>query len=227
MKKRVKDPKKIQRPPKSLILRKIAQAREVAKNAQMAQRQKMNEKMAGKSTRRRNFFAFILLVIAGIVLAQRCRCSGPQTVPPLAPVVSPQTPAPQIKAKATERRSSDERTGRIRRDAFTTVDSNKPTWFETFRRQVLARSPRLSECFNGAGLPGGVRWTARFNVATGEVSDHGLELVSGESSLPDELKACLVDALSKPRYAPLKMQEGSDDKRIPKQPVPVSLVLEF
>ncbi|NBW83375.1 hypothetical protein EBR21_16625, partial [bacterium] len=104
---------------------------------------------------------------------------------------------------------------------------NKPIWFEIFRRQVLARSPRLSECFNGAGLPGGVRWTARFNASTGEVSDHLLELVSGESSLPDEQKACLVEALSKPGYAPLDLHEGGAEKSIPKQPLPVSLVLEF
>ncbi|MFZ9521304.1 MAG: hypothetical protein ACO3A4_12585 [Silvanigrellaceae bacterium] len=228
MDKRIMDPRKSQRPPRSHIMRTVAKAREAAKDARNAHRKRIKKQLGNESSRRRRrtlFFIGAALII--ILLSMRCSCSQPSVLPPAPSVLKSPTAKLEPAAKPFEKKAVEGRIRGVRRDAFAAGDANKPTWFETFRRQVLARSPRLAECFKGASVPGGVRWTVRFNTQTGEVSDHALEFVGAEGSLPAIQQSCLVEVLSQPGYAPLDPREWGGKGNIPKQAVPVSLVIEF
>jgi hypothetical protein len=91
---------------------------------------------------------------------------------------------------------------------------------DEYRLQVAARSPRLARCFQGAGRPGALRWTASVNPTRGEVSDHQLQPIGGGAELRREQRECLLEALSSPPYR--LTAPGA-----PALPDRVGLVIEF
>lgn len=91
-----------------------------------------------------------------------------------------------------------------------------PPWLASLRVQVAARTPRLARCFEGAALPGALKWTAAF--AAGRPSDQRLTPLASTTSLPAARRACVLKVLSTPGY---RLPDGGAGV------ARVSLVIEF
>lgn len=179
--------------------------------------------------RRRRIMLFLLLVLLLLLLLVRCECDAPPVSLRPAPGVGkvatpPDVTPPSVKpqpppARKVKRKRKRTRIKRRERPAFEAVASGPPPWLARFRLQVAARSPRMSACFEGAGAPGALKWTASVDAKTGRVSDHVLEPVLVGGSLGAKRRQCLIEVLS----APYRLPAGEGDGL----PSRVSIVIEF
>jgi hypothetical protein len=177
-------------------------------------------RQAHKPRRRRRLLALPLLLLLLLLL----RCPDDPQPPPVvetkapakAAVDKPPTPTP----RKTARPPLAGHLGNRPRAPYQASAPLPPTWIDELRLQAAARSPRLAACFSGSDRPGALRWNAALNPDTGTVSDHDLEPLGPRSALTDEQRACIVQALSTPRYRLTPP---------PTQPFPerVTLVIEF
>lgn len=195
--------------------------------AQKVHRQRF-ENQFPKKTKRDSLIAALLIVIAIIVLLiSRCSCTPPAVPQPDAQVQPSGSKAPVLRTVRPETPKAERgKQGELQRGQFTVRETAAPEWFEALRRQVLARSPRLSECFKGAERGGGARWSATFNPANGRVSDHSLLLINTTVTLSEEQESCLVDVLSSPQYSPVAVSTGRS-QQVPTQPLQIHMVIEF
>lgn len=175
-----------------------------------------------RRTRRR--LAGGLLVLGLLLLLWRCPQVPP--VPPDPPAVPPavgqgvsKTPPsggpPPVSDRAVERIQS------VPRATFAIAPQPAPTWLDGFRMQVVARSPRLAQCFQGQDAPGALRWTSSVVPGTGRTSDHVFEPL-GAAPLAGR-EACLREVLSTPPFQAVRDPNGAD----PSTPIRVSIVIEF
>jgi hypothetical protein len=84
--------------------------------------------------------------------------------------------------------------GRVRATARESLEVKAPAppaWLETFRRQVMGRSPVLSACFRGVDAPVGVWWSTRLSPSTGTATDSVFEPVLGQGALNGSQVSCL------------------------------------
>ena len=183
-----------------------------------------------RRSRRRRLMLLALLLLLWLLL-RACHCD--LEVPPPSPIeptprVSLLDPAPAADAiaPAPPRRAATTAPrlrGRIestKRPEFHNETPPLQSWLTAFRMQVAARSPRLSQCFEGIEAPGALKWTAAVDTARGIVSDHQFDSVLTGAVLSKPLRECLIGVLSSPPYR-LPTHET--------QPSPsrVSIVIEF
>ena len=213
-------------------LRRSLRAQKKALRAQLAQAQRQaraqvaqNPQVRRARQKRRLKQAAGLAALLLLLLLVRCDCEGP----PKVTTPEPQAPdAGEVVVKAPPPVQKPSKPPKLRGDLrgqprarFDHEGKAPPTWLEEFRIQVAARSPRLSECFNGQGRPGALRWTCALNVTSGAVSDHALESVGGADDLDAKQRACVVKALSDPPY---RISKDAQPDALSNR---VSLVIEF
>ena len=178
----------------------------------------------GKARRRR-----LLLLLAVLILYALLRCCHCEEPPPPEPgpepavtpvdagVKAPPPPKKVRKKPAKRPRRKARIVPRVRPEYTNPTPAPEP-WLVEFRLQVAARAPRLSRCFVGAERPGALKWTALLDARRGVVSDHQLEPILAGATLSKPLRACLLEALSQPRYH-VRAEH--------RQPSRVSIVVEF
>ena len=161
-----------------------------------------------------------LAILVALLLMIRCDCG-------LAPLEAPGDPGPVAdsgvklaRASAPPPTAMGGRVTRQPRAAFTAKAQEVASWLDEFRLQVAARSPRLAQCFTGAGRPGALRWSVALNPSSGAVFDHQLELVGAEPGIEEGQRACVEQVLSSPVYALTAAPDDALARR-------VSVVIEF
>jgi len=173
----------------------------------------------GKKEQKPRRWPWLLAVLAALFLLRDCRCAEP-----------PPEPTVEAAAGAGEATIADPaptipplpggRIDRVDRPAWEVTPTDELPWLPAFRLQVSARGPRLAACFEGAGQPGALRWTASLEPTTGHVSDQVVEPTSGSVELDRSQRACVHEVLASPPYE-LELEEP------PATPVGVGLVVEF
>ena len=169
-----------------------------------------------KVRRRRALFRLILLLIVLLLLLLiRCDCG-----PGVPMVVEPEPVEKTTPDAGTPRPIFKTTVKALPRSAYGNKERAVAGWVEQFQIQVVARSPRLAECFVGVDRPGALRWTCALNADSGAVSEHELEPVGAEVNVTAAQRQCVLDVLSKPGYALTD---------VPKQGLPqrIGFVLEF
>lgn len=227
MTQRPPDPKFDQSSAKRAARDRLAKLKASLVEAQKVHRERF-EKRFPKRTKRGRLLASLLIVFAIIVLLiSRCSCTPPVVPQPDTQLQPSGSKAPALKTVRPETPKAERgKQGELQRGQFTAREQAAPEWFEALRRQVLARSPRLSDCLKGAQRSGGVRWSATFNPASGRVSDHSLLLINTTVTLSEEQELCLVDVLSSPQYSPVAVSTGRS-QQVPTQPLQIHMVIEF
>ncbi|MEY3902342.1 MAG: hypothetical protein RL189_1648 [Pseudomonadota bacterium] len=195
--------------------------------AQRLNRQLLEKRFPKKTTRGRIVAAVLIAVLILVLLVNRCSCTPPAVPQPDVQVQPSGSKVPILKTVRPETPKVERgKQGELPRGQFTALEQSAPEWFESLRRQVMARSPRLSDCLKGAERSGGVRWSATFNPANGRVSDHSLLLINTTVTLSEEQESCLVDVLSSPQYSPVATAAGRS-QQVPTQPLQIHMVIEF
>lgn len=173
--------------------------------------------------RRRRWLRWVLLAMVLLLLLflQDCRCADP--VPP--PATGASAPAgPPLVGTPEETTTQPVLPGtKVRhrpRPAFELPAPAALPWLAAFRLQVVARSPRLAQCFVGADRPGALKWTGLVSPADGRVSDQSVESTLGGLALSSAHKACVTAVIQDPLY---ELEPGT----APSTPSRVSLVIEF
>jgi hypothetical protein len=169
--------------------------------------------------RRRLFRLVVWLVILMLLLLIRCDCGPPK--PPMPQVVEPMPVEKEVPDAGLKRPVFKTTVKTLPRDSYENKKLLGASWLEQFQMQVVARSPRLAECFVGVDRPGALRWTCALNADTGVASDHEFEplgTLSGQLSKAQE--NCVVEALSKPAYTLSNVAKEGLPQRI-------GFVLEF
>ena len=197
------------------------EAKKALKARQKAAREAFeNQPQVRKIRNRRRVFRLVaLLVILIFLLLIRCDC-GPAK--PHVPQVVEPTPVEKEMPDAGVQKPVFKTTVKtLPRDSYENKKLLGASWLEQFQMQVVARSPRLAQCFVGVDRPGALRWTCALNADTGVASDHELEpLGNNTGQLSKTQEACVVEALSKPAYTLTN---------VPKEGLPqrIGFVLEF
>lgn len=227
MTRRPSDPKFDQSSAKRAARDRLEKLKASLVEAQKTHRQRL-EKQFPKQTKNGRLLAALFIAVAiAVLLISRCSCTPPSVPKPGDPVQPSGSKAPALKTVRPETPKAERgKQGELQRGQFTAREQAAPEWFEALRRQVLARSPRLSDCFKGAERGGGVRWSATFNPANGRVSDHSLLLINTTVTLSEELESCLIDVLSSPQYLPVAAPAGRS-QQVPTQPLQIHMVIEF
>ena len=174
--------------------------------------------------RRRTRRLLMMLVGLLLLLLIRCDCgSSPLTASPDGGTLVEQTKTSE-KAQVSKPKpipvKVPGKNAPVDRSEIGVQFKRGPVWLDSFRLQVLSRSPRLAECFKGAERPGALRWSGAVSGAAGTVAEHSVEAVGGTYELSAEQRTCLVQVLSSPRY---QLAPASTDDL----PERVGLVIEF
>ena len=168
---------------------------------------------------RRNMRLALGLTAAAMLLLVWQRCPRPPPEPAEARPSPPRAPAsaPAVSPRPGPQRQS---LSPLERPRLQVAVPPSPDWLDAFRMQVLARGPRLAQCFEGQARPGALRWTCALVPSTGMTSDHTFEPLGGGSL--EGREPCMRDVLSRPPLQRVAMP-GADATT----PVRVSLVIEF
>lgn len=227
MTRRHSDPKFDRNAARKAVGERFAKLKESLEQAQEINRQRREKLFPKKATKGRHRATLIFLLVVAVLFIARCSCTPPEHPQTQAPPQPLGSKAPVFRSGRPALSNAQQgQEGELRRGEFTARDQGAPEWFEVLRRQVLARSPRLADCFKGAERGGGVRWSATFNPVTGRVSDHSLLLINTTVTLLEEQESCLIDVLSSPQYAPVVGESGGSS-RLPSQPLQIHMVIEF
>ena len=179
-----------------------------------------------KKTRRRRLLLIVLLALLLFFWFSRCTCQpvtvaeAPSIAPPrivaVPPVAKPRS-LPKIKLPPIPGGMQKQD-----RPAYDVEPKLAPTWLDSFRLQIAARSPRLADCFRGVERPGALRFTTSVSLPSGNISDSVLEPVGGQLALSEVQKQCVLTVLSD---APYQLKSTSQET----SPVPerVGIVIEF
>ncbi len=161
-----------------------------------------------------------LSVLLLLLLLIECPGQGQGTAQPVsvAEVVTPPVKAVPKKVKPRPPLTLPPRP--VPRPAFDAPARLAPAWVDAFRLQVAARSPRLSQCFNGTSRPGALKWTTLVAMETGAVGNHEFEAVGAAAELTSTQLKCLEQVLSAPAYQLPDVNRDGLPQR-------VSLILEF
>ncbi|MEN9811102.1 MAG: hypothetical protein RLZZ488_2669 [Pseudomonadota bacterium] len=221
------DPKSDQSSAKRAARERLEKLKASLVQAQNVHRERIEKRFPKKTKRGRLVAALLIVAAIAVLVISRCSCT-PTAVPQ--PDTQPQpsgSKAPVLRTVRPETPKAERgKQGELQRGQFTVREQAAPEWFEALRRQVLARSPRLSDCLKGAQRGGGVRWSATFNPANGRVSDHSLLLINTTVTLSEEQQSCLVDVLSSPQYSPVAAPSDRS-QQVPTQPLQIHMVIEF
>src|SRR5688500_4622794 len=163
--------------------------------------------------RKRALAASSLLLLLLLLLD----CSGG----PGTRAIAKATPSPKPTATAKPKQTPlVARLEKQKRPGYTLDAREGPGWLDEFRLQVAARSPRLSECFNGSERSGTLRWSVSIDGKSGAVADHDFEPIGGSADLTTEQLVCAANTLSKPPY----LLKNAPAEALPNR---VSLIVEF
>lgn len=216
--------------PKSLFRRRVKKNRDEIRTA-MEHHPRMVSFRKKRAQARQRFFGIVGVIVLALLLGfLRCSCEKPAETRPQGPIsiskVKIEKPKQNLKPRETPDRS---RVQKIDRNKFNVPEPDKVTWFEIFRQQVVARSPRLSACFERSSRPGGVRWSGIFNPSTGIVSDQNFEATGDSASITETQRECLAAVLSQPQFAAVvsTQNKGESENDVPNFPLHISMVLEF
>lgn len=193
-------------------------ARRQAARAQLDRKRAAARARTADLRAKRRWRALLLLVLIFLLLAVccNCNCEGP---PEPAPV--PEEPAPVEVVEPVAPPAPI--TGKIKKKRRPPYQNEAPKplpWLASFRMQVAARSPRLSECFVGVDRPGTLKWTTAVEPKEGRVADHELEPMLLSAPLTKRERACVLGVLTNPPY---KLVTGDE----PTTPSRVAMVIEF
>jgi hypothetical protein len=140
---------------------------------------------------------------------------------PGARAIAKATPSPRPTAVAKAKQTPlVARLEKQKRPGYTLEAREGPSWLDDFRLQVAARSPRLSECFNGSERSGTLRWSVSIDAKSGAVADHDFEPIGASADLTTEQLVCAASTLSQPPY----LLKNAPVEALPNR---VSLIVEF
>lgn len=177
-------------------------------------------------TDRRRWVRWVVYTVVAVIillLLRPCQCTpdpvGEEGIPVQVvapepepePVVVPEAPPPPVESPRIPRRDRPE------------LEPEPPgpaPWVSAFRMQVMARGPRLAECFEGAEAPGRLKWSTAVEPVQGTVGEHELEPMLDGVALGRRERRCVLDVLSRPAYR-LDVEEGAAT------PVRVGMVIAF